>query len=157
MNKELIFNKAKTACFTGHRILDNNFNNKEVKKVILEAINKGYDTFLLGLALGFDTACFNVLEELKKQYNISIIGCIPCPEQPINFTVEEREKYYKMVENCTETVILSEKYTNYCMQKRNRYMVDNSSLVIAYLKRNFGGTYFTVNYAKKLDIEIKYL
>ena len=73
------------------------------------------------------------------------------------FSVEEREKYYKMIKNCTETIILSEKYTKYCMQKRNRYMVDNSSLVIAYLKRNFGGTYFTVNYAKKLDIEIKYL
>ncbi|MBR5192485.1 MAG: DUF1273 family protein [Clostridia bacterium] len=155
--KDLIFNKAKTACFTGHRVLDNNFNKEQLKEVVLGAINRGYNTFLIGLALGFDTACFDVLEELKTQFNISIIGCIPCPEQPASFSVEEREKYYKMIENCTETIILSEKYTKYCMQKRNRYMVDNSSLVIAYLKRDFGGTFFTVNYAKKNKIEIKYL
>ncbi len=157
MNKELIFNKAKTACFTGHRILDKDFNINTLKESIIWAINHGYNTFLVGLALGFDTICFNVLQGLKSQYEINIIGCIPCPEQPVNFSLEERENYYKMVEKCTETIILSEKYTNYCMQKRNRYMVDNSSLVIAYLKRDFGGTFFTVNYAKKKKIEINYI
>jgi hypothetical protein len=33
-------------------------------------------------------------------------------------------------------------------------MVDNCSVVLAYLKRDFGGTANTVNYARKLNIPV---
>jgi len=40
------------------------------------------------------------------------------------------------------------------MQKRNRNLVDNSGVCIAYLTENRGGTFYTVNYAAKLNREI---
>ncbi len=56
---------------------------------------------------------------------------------------------------------MSENYTSDCMLKRNRYMVDNSDIVIAVWDgRSGSGTGATVNYAKKqgkkvIIIEIK--
>ena len=40
------------------------------------------------------------------------------------------------------------------MFKRNRYLVDHSSLCICYLTRQTGGTAYTFNYAKNKGIEI---
>ena len=40
------------------------------------------------------------------------------------------------------------------MQKRNKYMVDNSDLIIAVFNGNSGGTKQTNDYAKSKNIEI---
>lgn len=40
------------------------------------------------------------------------------------------------------------------MFRRNRYLVDNSSICIAYLTKNKGGTAYTVDYAKKLGVTV---
>ena len=37
---------------------------------------------------------------------------------------------------------------------RNRWMVDNSDLIISYIVRNYGGAADTVNYAKRTDKRI---
>ena len=92
----------------------------------------------------------NTLENLKKTYpHIKIVACIPCKEQDKKFTFEQKKVYKKMLDNADYRVLISENYTPYCMQERNAFMVDNSSLVIAYLQRNYGGTANTVNYAIK--------
>lgn len=49
---------------------------------------------------------------------------------------------------------ISENYTNDCMHKRNRHLVDFSGYCIAYLNKNSGGTAYTVNYACQNDLEI---
>ena len=40
------------------------------------------------------------------------------------------------------------------MHKRNRHLVDNSSICICYLTENSGGTFYTVNYAKKQGLTV---
>ena len=40
------------------------------------------------------------------------------------------------------------------MAKRNRHLVDNSSVCVAYLTRSGGGTAYTVEYAKKHGLKI---
>lgn len=40
------------------------------------------------------------------------------------------------------------------MLDRNRYMVDNSSTLIHYLRSNRGGTSYTVSYAQKQNIQL---
>lgn len=53
---------------------------------------------------------------------------------------------------------LSEKYENNCILKRNRHMVEHSKFVIAaWDGRKCRGTYYTINYAKKLKKEITLL
>lgn len=53
-----------------------------------------------------------------------------------------------------KVVYTSEEYTRGCMFKRNRHLVDNSSICIAYLTESKGGTAYTVNYAKQKKIQV---
>ena len=46
-------------------------------------------------------------------------------------------------------------YYNGCMQKRDLYMVDNSSLLIAVFNGDNGGTKSTIELARKKDLNIK--
>lgn len=57
---------------------------------------------------------------------------------------------YKRILACSDKVVYtSERYYNGCMHKRNRHLVDNSSLCICYLTKQNGGTVYTVKYAKE--------
>lgn len=152
--KELFINRARCCAVTGHRVLQKNFDKDKLKLVFLKLIDAGYDTFLIGMALGFDTLCFNILEELRKEKKIKIIACVPCKNQDYKFNITQEKEYRRMLSQADDAVYIEEEYSSKCMQKRNEYMVDNSSCLIAYLKRNFGGTANTVKYAEKKGVYI---
>ena len=148
-------NLNKTVAVTGHRILQKDFDKEKLKEVFNTLINNGFDTFLIGMALGFDTLCFKLLTELKSSYkHIKLIAVVPCKNQDRAFSIKQKEEYKKMISSADEVIILNEDYITGCMQQRNRFLVDNSSILIAYLKTNKGGTYYTVNYARKEEKEI---
>ncbi len=150
----ILINKSRTACFSGHRILDKQFNLRAVEEIIDKLIQKGFDTFLVGMALGFDTVCFKILEKVRKVRPIKIIACIPCVKQADRFNQKQKIEYDRMLLSADDRIILSKEYTDRCMQKRNEFMVDNSSVLVCYLRQNRGGTFNTVNYAKKNDVPI---
>ena len=147
------FDELTTCCFSGHRILKKDFNEERLEFVIDEALKRGYRTFLVGMALGFDLKCFNVLLK-KRSYNIDIIACVPCKEQDKFFNKKEKEEYNNLIKKADKIIYVNEEYSNGCMQQRNRFMVDNSSLLITYFYYPRGGTLYTVNYAKKQNKEI---
>ena len=151
---EIFINPAKTCAITGHTNLPKNFKKDALKKAFKKIILDGYDTFLDGMALRFDVECFKVLFELKKKYDIKIIACIPCPTQSIKYNAEQKKQYDYLLGMADEKILISDNYTPYCMHKRNRFMVDNASLVLAYLTQNYGGTYATINYAKTKNIKV---
>ena len=51
-------------------------------------------------------------------------------------------------------VVLEPCYVAGCMYKRDRYLVENSDVLVCFLRRNSGGTYYTVNYARKMNKKI---
>lgn len=53
-----------------------------------------------------------------------------------------------------QVIYTSEEYTRGCMHKRNRYLVDHSSICICYLTEDHGGTAYTVKYADKRHLQI---
>lgn len=147
-------NKTRACAVTGHRVLYPEFNQKELENLFIKIIEKHFDTFLIGMAVGFDTVCFKTLQKLREKYDIKLIACVPCRHQDLKFSLEQKQEYRKMLLAADETIILSEEYTPSCMQKRNQFMVDNASVLIAYLRRNYGGTYKTCLYAKKVSVPI---
>lgn len=151
---ELIFNPAKTVALTGHRVLDNSFSVERLKREILTLLIAKYDTFLVGMALGFDSIAFKVLESIRETENIKIVACIPCPEQSNNFDCYQKKEYDRMVESADEKIVLKDKYTKTCMLKRNEFMVDNSSVLIAFVRKEKGGSYKTKKYALKKGIRV---
>ncbi len=149
--------KSKTCSFTGHRIVSSKFNPEDIEKAAYKAINDGFDTFLCGMAIGFDTLCFNVLETVRLEKRIKIIACVPCDSQSKFFNAKQKAQYERMLSVADEVIYVSQEYFDGCMQKRNFFMIDNSSRVIAYLNVNRGGTYQTVKYAVESGVEVEYL
>ncbi len=155
MTEELkTFEIEKTACVTGHRKIEKEFNLEKLADAFILAIEKGITNFLVGMAVGFDMVCFKVLEKLREIYPIKLIACIPCIDQPKKFSEYEKITYYNLIDRADEKVYVSKEYKKNCMNLRNFYMVDNSKLVIAYLKEEKGGTFNTVSYAKRKGKEI---
>ena len=150
----MIFEKEKTCAFTGHRILGGDFDENKLLSVVTELIGRGYDTFLVGMAIGFDTACYKLLEFLRGKFKIRLIACIPCEQQDLKFDIKQKTEYRKMLASADEKIYVSKEYTKTCMFKRNMFMVDNASVLIAYLKNDKGGTYNTVKYAERKGVNI---
>lgn len=137
----------KTCAFTGHRDLGVDFPTATLEKTIDDLINEGVDTFYNGVARGFDLLSAEIILQKKQKYpHIKLVVCIPCYGQEKYYKEEEKQRYKNVCQNADEQVILSESYTKYCMQKRDRYMADLADVLVAYKHADRGGTAYTVNY-----------
>lgn len=147
------FDPIATACFTGHRSLPHG-KEKEIRiateNAVRDLIARGYDTFIVGGALGFDTLAQLTLTKLRSEFPyIRIVMAIPCPEQDRNWNEHDRRIYQRLLQMADARILIAREYTRECMLKRNRYMVYHSSVCIAYCTQNSGGTAYTVRYAKE--------
>ena len=150
--------KEKTACFTGHRKIpseDLPMVKTNLRNAVIDSIEKGYERFLAGGALGFDTLAANMVLELKKRYpHIKLILVLPCREQTKGWKQSDIKKYERIKSQADEIVYTSEHYYRGCMHVRNRHLVDHSSLCICYLTKETGGTAYTVRYARTKRIGV---
>ena len=157
----------KTCCFTGHRPRKLPFGSDETDERCVKLKNtlyakarelienEGVTKFISGLALGVDTFAAEAVLLLKEEFpEIILEAAIPCEDQPAFWKTSDRTRYYKIAERCDISTVLQKRYTNGCMQKRNRYMVDNSDIVIAVWDGSSGGTELTVRYAEKTGKKI---
>lgn len=157
-----------TCMFTGHRpqSLPFKFNEtddrcRELKKrlafLIRKKIENGITCFLSGMAIGIDSFSAEIVLSLKKEFpNISLNAIVPCANQSCKWNNEQVSRYNSILNQCDKIIILQNTYTADCMQKRNRYMVDNSDCVIAVWNGTNSGTGNTVKYAlsKKLPVTV---
>lgn len=163
-------------CITGHRPnglpreYGYNLNNeawsklKEYIEVTIEECYK-YATpneeliLISGMALGIDTAFWEVANELRKSNrNIKIEAAIPFVGQEKKWKHESQKQYTQMLSESDKVTTVSEGgFATYKMMARNRYMVNKSDIVIAVICKETGGTAQCVKYAKernKVVIEI---
>ena len=123
---------------------------------VCEALySSGIRRFVCGMARGCDTYFCEAILALRERYgDVTVEAAIPCPEQSAAWSEADRERYMRLCRACDERTIISPKTSRTCMQERNRYMVDKSSVLVAVYDGKSGGTSFTVSYAKKRDLEI---
>jgi Protein of unknown function (DUF1273). len=79
---------------------------------------------------------------------MKLILVLPCYTQTRNGREKDIEIYKDIKQRSDKFVYISKKYTYKCMFKRNRHLVDNSSVCICYLTKQNGGTAYTMGYAK---------
>ena len=153
--------KSKTACFSGHRKIppeDLPMVKKKLKEILIESIENGYRYFGAGGALGFDTVAAMTVLELKSVYpDIKLILVLPCKNQTKGWSETDIQKYEWIKSKSDKVVYTSEHYFNGCMQKRNRHLVDHSSLLISYYREIKGGTEYTIGYAERMILRINYV
>ncbi len=146
----------KRACVTGHRAMS--AFPAGLSETLRSVVLDGYTEFLVGMALGFDQYCYEELLRMKGEFpQLRIVACIPCGDQAARFTRAQKARYDRLCAAADERIVLYPSYVEGCMQERNRYMVDHSDLVVAYLRYAGGGTYYTVKYAVERGKEILYL
>ena len=126
-----------------------------MKTTIIDLIHQGYLYFGAGGALGFDTLAEKAVLELKKNYpQIKLILVLPCISQAKSWSSTDKEVYEQIKKKADKVIYTSQEYTRGCMHKRNRHLVDNSSVCICYLTKESGGTAYTVDYALKKGLSI---
>jgi uncharacterized phage-like protein YoqJ len=151
--------RNKTCCFTGHRKIPPEqyiMIAKRLKTEIIRLVEDGYVYFAAGGALGFDTMAAKAVLELKETTcpQIRLILVLPCKTQTRGWDMDDVVVYEDIKARCDKFVYTSEEYTRGCMFKRNRHLVDNSSVCICYLTESKGGTAYTVNYANEKGLSI---
>ncbi len=146
--------KKYTCCFTGSRNIDK-LNKKLLYEEIEKHIKKGYIFFSVGGALGFDTHVALAILEFKSMYqNIKLILVLPFLEQAKNWSENDIIIYKDIKKRADKIIYTSKNYFRGCYHLRNRYLVDNSQICIAYLNKNSGGTFYTVNYALSKNVAV---
>ncbi len=155
-----------SCCFTGHRPgkLPWRYDESDprchsLKRRIADAVEAAYQEghrhFLCGMALGCDMYFCECVLALKAIHaDITVEAAIPCPSQADGWSLAQRARYRRLVEACDFETLVSASYTPYCMQRRDRYMVDHASLLIAAFGGTPGGTRYTIEYAMSRRLTI---
>ncbi len=156
-----------TCCFTGHRpqklpwgANENDTRCKrlinDVEAYIEQMIQGGYVNFISGVALGADILCAEIVIRLRKLYpHIRLECAIPFPNQAKLWSPIDENRYRRVLEQSDKRTVISPHYAKWAFGSRNRYMVDNSSLLVAVWGGDLGGTANTITMAKNAELEIK--
>ena len=149
---------SKVCMFTGHRKIEPRHASELTQRLDIlleELIGEGYTEFCAGGAVGFDTvAALKVIEKKKKYGFVKLNLYLPCHGQDRSWSYNMKKAYNYVLENADSISYACESYTNGCMQKRNRAMVDDSELCLAYCGSSSGGTFYTVSYAEQKGIRV---
>ena len=155
------FNISESVCLTGHRMIlpqEVQILQHTLRDTVEKCYHLGYRYFLCGGALGFDTLAENVLLQSRSEYpDIKLVIVIPCSSQADRWNPKDRKIYQDILKQADDVIILSDFYYAGCMQTRNRFMVDHSSMCICYMTQMKGGTWSTVRYALHQGLQIKNL
>ena len=150
--------QEKTCCFTGHRKLPEEQLpqlKQALFKVIVRLASQGVTRFACGGALGFDTLAAQMVFVVKEAFpQIQLLLVLPCKTQDRYWSKEDRRIYQEIVERADQIVFISDKYVQGCMQKRNRLLVEGSSVCVCYCTKKQGGTVYTVGYAQQKGLNL---
>lgn len=155
-----------TCAFTGHRAakLPWRFDEEDprcarLKQRIYDAAScvyvSGVRRFICGMANGCDLYfCEAVLSLRSEHPEVFLEAAIPFEGQAARWPREQRERYARLIAECDERTLLQKQYSEACLMKRNRYMVDNADILIAAYSGKSGGTLHTIRYAMSRGLQI---
>lgn len=161
-----VFAREAVCCFTGNRPHKLPWGRDEsrtdcialkqrITDAVISLVGEGYRLFVCGMALGADIYFAESVMEAKKIVPEIYLECaVPCPEQTDGWDAADLKRYGKALELCDFITVVSPKYSPRCMLRRNRYMIDKSSVVVTADYGLNGGTASTVRYAVNKGLRI---
>lgn len=116
------------------------------------AMKRDIERGISGMALGWDQA----LATAFFRAGIPFTAAIPCRDHSSRWPSESRKKYDRILGWASEVVIVSdEPYFDGCMQIRNEWMIDNSTLLLSLWDGSgSGGTFNCLQYGYKRGISV---
>ena len=151
--------RSRTVCFTGHRKIAKESMadmKSDLYSCVCKLILEGYNTFICGGAVGFDTEAAECVLSFKVRFpDIKLVLALPCRDQTVKWAdISDLSRYKRILGEADSVEYITPFYTDGCMLERNRWMVDRSASCVAYLTSERGGTAYTYKYAKKCGIRV---
>ena len=149
---------GRSAAFSGHRHISPDRAPsllKDLGTTIARLYEEGVTTFYCGMAMGFDLmAAESVLNLRAFHPEVKLIAVIPFKGQDKFYTDEDKARYAQALASADEKVIMSKSYSRSSYLRRNIYMLNNASTLVAYLDPNqkFGGTAYTCSHAHEYGV-----
>ena len=155
-----------SCCFTGHRADKLPWGDDErapgcvalkaaISDVLASLYAGGFRRFLCGMATGADMYWGEAVVALRDERpDVVLEAAIPYAGQEARWPAGWRRRYFRLAEECDKLTVLHRAYTPECMMDRNRYMVDQSRLLVAAYNGAPGGTRSTMLYAMRQGVEI---
>lgn len=104
-----------------------------------------------GMALGWDMA----LADASVQLGIPFIAAVPCRDQERTWSLWAQAMYHALLKKAAQVVRVTDlPYSPFLMNRRNEWLVDRASLVLACWSGSVGGTSNAVRYAQKKSVPI---
>lgn len=126
-----------------------------LESAIMDLYHRGVLYYGAGGAVGFDCFAARTVLRLRESCpDMKLILVLPCLNQTRGWRAEDVAEYERIKGQADKVTYVSQQYTRDCMFKRNRHLVDNSGFCICYLKKNRGGTAYTVDYARRQGITV---
>ena len=128
----------KACCGFGHRNVFENLSEK-LDDAIESAVQQGCEIFYTGAICDFDSLFSSAVRRAKKTYpHIKLICVKPYFTNDIN---TNRDYYAALYDDIIIPDELAGIHYKAAIKARNRWMIDNSDIVIVYTIRNYGGAY----------------
>ena len=155
-----------TCCFTGHRPAKLPWGRSEgdprclsLKAEIAarrEGIYElGYRNFICGMAEGCDLYFAEAVLAMRDHLpDVTLEAAIPCDRQADKWTAAQQRRYEHIMAESDTVTFVQHRYSPGCMMRRNRYMVDRSSLLLACFDGQTGGTMNTILYAQRSGLKV---
>ena len=136
----------KACCGFGHRYVFENLISK-LDNAVEEAITQGCELFYTGAMGDFDSLFSSAVRSAKKVYpHIKLIGVKPYLTNDIN---TDKDYYTALYDDIIIPDELAGIHPKAAIKARNRWIIDNSDIVLIYTVRNFGGAYEAKRFAER--------
>ena len=98
-------------------------------------------------------------EALKRQIRLAVERAareawLPCEGQPDRWPRQDRDRYEGLLSRCDRVILVEREYSEGCMLRRNRAMLDRADRLISVYSGGGGGTGQAVAYAKSRGLFI---
>jgi uncharacterized phage-like protein YoqJ len=140
--------------FTGHRTYRSEAD-EELRQLLEELYAEGARRYLCGMAWGFDLSAGEAVVQHKLLHeDVELVAVEPFAEFRSLFRGEDAERYDALIAAADCRVVVGENNVGAYM-RRNDYLVDHSSLVVAWWDgRRDGGTAYTALRARRKGREV---
>lgn len=124
---------------------------QQIQDLLGQLYHQGYHHFISGMAQGSDLYFAEAVLDLRGQYPQVVLECArPCETQAESWPAPLQKRYQEILATCNFETLVQHHYSPGCMMRRNRYMVEHSSVLVAVYDGNAqGGTAQTLAYALK--------
>lgn len=158
---------VKTCCFTGSRPKNYPWGRdkeceakieEKLKIAVQEAVERGYRHFISGMSAGIDLLAAKIVLQLRgdmPKMEIALEAAIPFLFQSKRWKEVTKREYEIILSQCDKVHYIADAFSLEAYKKRDKYMVDKSSLLIAVEGKPNGGTARTIAYARELGRTIE--